>query len=885
MKKPNSPTFFLTYWNPFNENAPGLGQSLLNYAKDVNLSNYQGEIIGSYITNASNQMSKIIADNGIELRNINEMLKSNFKRLDQTLIYQNQILANQGLVLEEIKKLLLIPDSEKERIHKINQMIKFFNAAYEDNEYQSEVIEILDEILSENEYDWYSHYHYGLAFMFYEKIQDLEKSKIHFEKAFKYAKVETNINLNPINTIFHNLDRISQKKTLSRRKNPLRDFQVKTLHHLALCDYTLCNFSSAANFAQEAFEIDKSNIVSLFYLCKYLARINDDSLDAKLALLTEHQEFEIDLLFTDIDLMSSESCLKIIKELRIEATDNIKELEEYVVQLKKLKIPLQNSFKRNTALSDYRHGDKIVSLEGKIILDKIDCDGSAPWDYDIAGSCDNGRVYCRKYRHGSWETIECPSCKGQGFKKQYFTDFIFLDEFRIIAGENMQMSRYGSHINLINLASTTSSDKHLFSKYISNEDFYYSIRRGGKVYFRNLIDDNVTKVITANEQVKEFHSGSMYNCFGLPDGIFSINDRTFITEPSNNIIINHKKQNIPFYNTPDGAYCGDGDFIDFDNKIGFWIQYDLNDEGFPLKNSLLRFCKYDFELDEEVEHILLDNCVKYDGSGEYQTTFINYDNTNYYIIAHKSGIYTININKFKAKHIQADLIVDHESDRSYSSSEENPYVYFVSSHKTLCLFNVLTLQLRDLKIPIDTKFAFQVSPDDQWLAYTESNDYSDNQNTLSVSYIGDLIDFNKSISYLSELKKRGEKLNREIEEELKNIEKESELESDKKQKESSNVDKGSKSSALGCLTLIVFCGLIYWMFFYSSYSDEQLSRACECYENSYDYTGKPGDDLSQSDLKIRVDCFDLFKPDDFKLLEDDINEIDKMMQDACIEAR
>ena len=108
---------------------------------------------------------------------------------------------------------------------------------------------------------------------------------------------------------------------------------------------------------------------------------------------------------------------------------------------------------------------------------------------------------------------------------------------------------------------------------------------------------------------------------------------------------------------------------------------------------------------------------------------------------------------------------------------------------------------------------------------------------------------------------------------------------DKKQKESSNVDKGSKSSALGCLTLIVFCGLIYWMFFYSSYSDEQLSRACECYENSYDYTGKPGDDLSQSDLKIRVDCFDLFKPDDFKLLEDDINEIDKMMQDASIEAR
>ena len=75
------------------------------------------------------------------------------------------------------------------------------------------------------------------------------------------------------------------------------------------------------------------------------------------------------------------------------------------------------------------------------------------------------------------------------------------------------------------------------------------------------------------------------------------------------------------------------------------------------------------------------------------------------------------------------------------------------------------------------------------------------------------------------------------------------------------------------------------MFFYSSYSDEQLSRACECYENSYDYTGKPGDDLSQSDLKIRVDCFDFFKPEDFKLSEVDLNQIYERMKDTCEESR
>ena len=89
------------------------------------------------------------------------------------------------------------------------------------------------------------------------------------------------------------------------------------------------------------------------------------------------------------------------------------------------------------------------------------------------------------------------------------------------------------------------------------------------------------------------------------------------------------------------------------------------------------------------------------------------------------------------------------------------------------------------------------------------------------------------------------------------------------------------------------CYIIFALIFYQDYifgnkidfTKEQLSKACDCYENSYEQTGIRGDDLSKSDLKIRIDCLDLFEPEDFSYLKDDLDLIYQRMTQACDESR
>jgi len=80
---------------------------------------------------------------------------------------------------------------------------------------------------------------------------------------------------------------------------------------------------------------------------------------------------------------------------------------------------------------------------------------------------------------------------------------------------------------------------------------------------------------------------------------------------------------------------------------------------------------------------------------------------------------------------------------------------------------------------------------------------------------------------------------------------------------------------------IVIGGLGYYFFLYNPYSSEQMSNACDCVENSYEKTGIAADNLPYEEQKKRSYCFDLFKPEDFELLEDDLKEIYENMEKAC----
>ena len=84
------------------------------------------------------------------------------------------------------------------------------------------------------------------------------------------------------------------------------------------------------------------------------------------------------------------------------------------------------------------------------------------------------------------------------------------------------------------------------------------------------------------------------------------------------------------------------------------------------------------------------------------------------------------------------------------------------------------------------------------------------------------------------------------------------------------------------LVLVIVLVLIIYIFLPSlNYTKEQKERACECYSLSYEVTGIAGDDLPPEKLSKRIECFDLFTPEGFRLMKDDIELPTKRMREAC----
>ena len=65
-----------------------------------------------------------------------------------------------------------------------------------------------------------------------------------------------------------------------------------------------------------------------------------------------------------------------------------------------------------------------------------------------------------------------------------------------------------------------------------------------------------------------------------------------------------------------------------------------------------------------------------------------------------------------------------------------------------------------------------------------------------------------------------------------------------------------------------------------SFTNEQLTKACDCYNNSFEVTKIHGDDLSPQDRASRINCSKLFEPKDYKFT-DNMDIIYQNMKDAC----
>ncbi len=256
------PPFLLTYWNPFNEKAPGLGQSYLNYIKDISVANYTanatGSLVGAYIENANNEQISV--------------LQHSFAFLDQRLTGIRQEKINTNILLQNIGLLLKLPDSEKQRQLHIERGIKFSTQSLKDDDIAIDAKNELDGALKLMPQDWFVLQQLGILLLYNEKVLDISTAKEYFLKAAKYANADSETEgVTFINNLFiQNLSFPFPNR--DNTQNGLKTFVREAYLNAALAAYILADFGEAANISKKAVNINSEDSKSLFFAAKYLAR-------------------------------------------------------------------------------------------------------------------------------------------------------------------------------------------------------------------------------------------------------------------------------------------------------------------------------------------------------------------------------------------------------------------------------------------------------------------------------------------------------------------------------------------------------------------------------------------------------------------------------------
>ena len=194
---PVKPSLLFSYWRPWYNNTE-LVDSYLDYVKDVSLAKYSADSVGRYINEASQQQVNAI-DNlgrklGIEFSVIsNHLVKVNgeLKFLNKKMEIQIEQEKITNLLLENIGELLKVPDMEKERLYYIENGLKYFKNALNDEDLFSDALEELLKAEKLKKQDPFVLHKIGLIYLYAPKLINPQNALDYFSRAAKYSILET----------------------------------------------------------------------------------------------------------------------------------------------------------------------------------------------------------------------------------------------------------------------------------------------------------------------------------------------------------------------------------------------------------------------------------------------------------------------------------------------------------------------------------------------------------------------------------------------------------------------------------------------------------------------------------------------------------------------
>ena len=314
---PTTPSFTFGYWRPWKENS-NLFDSFLDYAKDVSLTKYGADTVGTYINQASKEQVQAINELGQAIGRGMNVLSNQMSDINQTLSFINRNMDIQieqqklsNLLLQNIAELLRVPDSEKERQHSIELGIKFFVNADKDSDLYADSLEELLKAESLMKQDYFVLHRIGCIFLYVEKYINPEKALDYFLRAAKYASVESDFSaIRLANALTNNFKTVNAN--LNNPETKIGFLASDSYEKAAFAAYILGRFEDAVSYQSKALKFNSTS-ENRFLLSKYQVRINNikeaiDNLDKSI----EEAPYMAIAAFKEIDLINEPEVIKLI---------------------------------------------------------------------------------------------------------------------------------------------------------------------------------------------------------------------------------------------------------------------------------------------------------------------------------------------------------------------------------------------------------------------------------------------------------------------------------------------------------------------------------------------------------------------------------------------
>jgi hypothetical protein len=279
MSNISKPSFALGYWKPFDENQ-NFYESYQLYIRDVSLQRYNAEIIGRYIDNANENIiqtiNKSVESLGYDWNVTNDHL-SKISYGIKSMIYSVRIQIEQqkatNILLHDIKSLLRLPDSERERIHAIELGLKFFSNAKKDKDLFTDALEEFLKAERLMGQDYFVLHRIGLIYLLTEDHLNVEKALEYFMKAAKYASVESNSKIKTLAYFSNDHEFYERTNTsnLNIAANEIKKMASESFERAAFAAYVLGEMNNAVTLQKKALQFNKS-AQNEYFLGKYLMR-------------------------------------------------------------------------------------------------------------------------------------------------------------------------------------------------------------------------------------------------------------------------------------------------------------------------------------------------------------------------------------------------------------------------------------------------------------------------------------------------------------------------------------------------------------------------------------------------------------------------------------